>query len=136
MQLNENELAHTIIGLAIDVHRILGPGFHKDVYIECLKHEFLTNQIQAKFDVPMEIAYKEIVLESAHRIDCLVEDRLLLKFEASEQISEVLVNAVVRSLRQGQFKLGLVINFHSPLLKNGIRRINNRAIESEQNENH
>jgi GxxExxY protein len=136
MSKNENELAHTVIGLAIEVHRILGPGFHKNVYTECLKHEFSESGLKASFDIRVPIAYKDKIIESAHNIDCIVEDRLLLKFETVEQIPEVTVNAIVKILRQGQFKLGLIINFHSPLLKNGIRRINNRTGENEASDSH
>ena len=136
MSKNENELAHTVIGLAIEVHRILGPWFHKDVYTECLKHEFSASGLNASFDVHVPIAYKDKIIETAHSIDCIVDDRLLLKFETVEQIPEVTVNAIVKTLRQGQFKVGLIINFHSPLLKNGIRRINNRTGENEVNDSH
>lgn len=124
-------MAHAVIGMAIEVHRLIGPGYKKDLYIECLKYEFAKNEIAADFVVPVPIQYKDVQIPDSHTIDCLVEGRLLLKFETSEQIQEALVNSVVRTLKQEQFKLGLIINFHASLLKNGIRRINNRMGDSE-----
>jgi GxxExxY protein len=126
MDKSENELAHVVIGLAIEVHRILGPGFHKEIYTDCLKQEFKNNQIPAVFKQAVPLIYKEVAIEVPHVIDCVVDSRLFLQIETTDQIHDGLVNAALKILRQEQYKLGLIINFHAPLLKNGIRRINNR----------
>jgi GxxExxY protein len=129
MDVNENELAHMVIGLAIEIHRIIGPGYPVKIYTECLQHEFEKNKVPVKFNIPVSLTYKELIMDSAYSIDCLVNDKLVLKFETCEQIHDGMVNSTLRTLRQGKYKLGLIINFHAPLLRKGIRRINNNKSE-------
>jgi len=122
---DENELAHAIIGIAIDIHKTLGPGLEKDTYLECLTHELTQLNYQIQRDVKRDLFYKNLKLSQAIHIDLLVNDILVVEIETVETVSELEIQKLLKILKNGNHKLGLVINFNSTLLKNGIRRVSN-----------
>lgn len=134
--LPENDLAHTVIGLAIEIHKSLGPGLTEEAYLQCLLYELDKNGIDAVAQKSMPIQYKELHLDHGYTIDLLVDDKLVVELETCEQISEQMVQRTLRNLKLGQFRLGLIINFNAPLLKKGIRRITNHKFSQEEEAYH
>jgi GxxExxY protein len=135
MTTDENEIAHQVIGMAIEVHKTIGPGLPKDIYLECLSFDILQGGLSVIKDKSLPIQYKDLNMETGYRVDLLVDERLLVCIETSDSIADTQIQKCLRMLRLGNYKLGLVINFNSSLLKNGIRRVtNNRSnLEEERN---
>lgn len=127
----ENDLAHKIIGFAIEIHKNLGPGLHESTYRECLFYEIKNHGIEVEELKEMPIQYKDLIIEKAYTLDILVDDKIIVEIETVDQINDMHIQKVSRYLKLGNFKLGLLINFNSPLLKNGIRRVNNLRNTSE-----
>ncbi len=122
---NEEELAHQIIGHAIEIHKNLGPGLNKENYIQALTLEFQDGNIEFVSDVEFEILYKDVILKHPSIIDFLVLDQLVIQIVTSDEISESEIQRLLKIIRNNDYRLGLIINFNSTLLKNGIRRVSN-----------
>jgi GxxExxY protein len=116
-------LTDRIIGLAIDVHRALGPGLLESAYEECLCYEPQQNQIGFRRQVPSQVAYKAVQLDCAYRIDLVVESHLVLELKTVERLLPIHEAQLPTYLKSGHFKTGLLLNFHAPVLKDGIKRM-------------
>lgn len=128
----ENELAHRIIGFAIEIHKSLGPGLQPEVYRKCLLYELEAAGIPSESMKHIPVHYKTLSLDVGFVIDILADQRVVILIESAENIAEFHVQKLLRFLRYGNYKLGLLINFNSTLLKDGIRRVtNNKLIEKE-----
>lgn len=123
--MNENEISNVVIGKAIEVHKMLGPGLLESAYKECLFYELISYGFYVEKEKAMPIVYKEIKLEHGYRIDLLVENKLVIEIKTVEEFTDVHAAQILTYLRLGNYKLGLLINFHVSLLKQGIRRIIN-----------
>ena len=123
--MTENQLTQIIIGCAIDVHRQLGPGLLESAYQECLCYELEQYGLDIKKEVPMPIIYKEVKLNHGYRIDLIVENQIIIELKAVESLNEVHLAQTLTYLRLGNFRLGLILNFHAVVLKKGIRRVVN-----------
>ncbi|MCK5777032.1 MAG: GxxExxY protein [Bacteroidales bacterium] len=119
----ENELSKIIIGCAIDVHRQLGPGLLESAYQECLRYELVKKGLKVEQEKSVPIVYKEITLDHGYRIDLLVEDRLVIELKVVEAFTDVHTAQVLTYLKLGGYKLGLLLNFHVKMMKDGIKRI-------------
>ncbi len=122
---DENELAHAIIGIAIEIHKTLGPGLNQETYLECLIYELNQQNFQIQTNVKRDLFYKNLKLSQEIHIDLLINDILVVEVETSEAVTELQIQKLLKILKNGNYKLGLVINFNSTLLKNGIRRVSN-----------
>ncbi len=111
-----------VIGLAIEVHRTLGPGLLENVYEDCLCQELSAVGLAFQRQLPMAVTYKGHRLESGFRADIVVEKDLLLEIKAIEKLTPVHEAQVLTYLRFGGFSTGLLINFNSKLLKDGLKR--------------
>ncbi len=121
----ENIISNKIIGLAIEVHRSLGPGLLESAYQECLYYELKNNGLKVEKEKPMPIVYKDIKLDHGYRIDLLVGHKVVVEIKTVDTLIDVHFAQVLTYLKLGNYKLGLLINFNVPLLKNGIKRIIN-----------
>lgn len=121
----ENEISKIIIGCAIDVHKQLGPGLLESAYKECLAFDLNEKGLYVENEKPMPIVYKEVKLDHGYRIDLLIEKKVVIEAKTVEFFTDVHTAQVLTYLRLGNYKLGLLINFHVNLLKNGIKRIIN-----------
>lgn len=121
----ENEISNTIIGCAIEVHKSLGPGLLESAYSECLYYELLTKQLIVEKEKPMPIVYKEVKLDHGYRMDLLVENKVVIEIKTVEALTDVHHAQLLTYLKLGNYKLGLLLNFHVAVLKNGIKRIIN-----------
>jgi len=121
--MNINELTEAIIGAAIEVHRALGPGLLESAYEECLCHELALRGIPFERQKQLAIEYKGVKLECGYRLDLLVMNQVVVEIKAVEEILPVHEAQLLSYLRLGGWKVGLIINFHVPALKQGgIRR--------------
>ena len=121
----ENEISKKIIGCAIEVHKELGPGLLESAYQECLYYELKQAGMKVKKEKPMPIVYKEVKLDHGYRIDLLVEDKVVVEIKTVEGFNDVHTAQVLTYLRLGNYKLGLLFNFQTTILKKGIKRVIN-----------
>jgi GxxExxY protein len=123
--MQENEISNYIIGSAIKVHRELGPGLLESSYKECLFFELIEMGLLVEKEKPMPLIYRDINLEFGYRIDLLVEKKVVVEIKSVEALNNVHFAQTLTYMKLGGFKLGLLINFNTSLLKNGIKRIAN-----------
>lgn len=123
--MNENEISQIIIGCAIEVHKQLGPGLLESAYQECLCYELKLMGLNVQKQKPMPIIYKEVKLDQGYRIDLLVQDKVVVEIKTIDAYNDVHTAQVLTNLKFGDFKLGLLLNFRTMLLKNGIKRVIN-----------
>ena len=123
--MTENEISNIVIGCAIEVHKQLGPGLLESAYQECLLYELQNAGLRVNKEVPMPVVYKEIKLDHGYRMDILVENKLVIELKTVDFLTDVHKAQLLTYLKLGNYKLGLLINFHVPLLKDGIVRIIN-----------
>lgn len=117
-----DELAHSVIGAAIEVHRHLGPGYLESVYEEALAIELKLRSIPFERQKTMRLIYKGRPVDET-RLDFLVDDLLIVELKAVEEFAEIHTAQVISYLKATQRHLGLLINFNVPVLKVGIKRI-------------
>jgi len=120
-----NGLTQKIIGAAIEVHRILGPGLLESAYEECLAHELSLVGLSFRRQQPLTVHFKGVRLECAYRLDFVIEDQVILELKAVEKLLPVHEAQLLTYLRLARMKWGLLFNFHVSVLKHGIRRMVN-----------
>ena len=118
-----NDLTKAIIGAAIEVHRELGPGLLESVYEEALCHELSLRGLSFVRQIPIRIEYKGVKLASDLRADLFVENRVVVDLKSKEQVAKVDLVVMRTYLRLLGASVGLVINFHVPVLRDGIHRV-------------
>lgn len=120
-----NQLSGQVIGAAIEVHKALGPGLLESVYEECLCHELALAGIPFERQKEIPVSYKGVCLDCGYRIDILVASRLILELKACERLEPIHQAQLLTYLKLTGLTHGLLINFNTPLLKDGIKRIAN-----------
>ena len=123
--MNINQLSNRIIGIAIDVHRDLGPGLLESAYRETLGYKLIQHGYYVEKEKPMPLVYEDVKLDIGYRIDILVDNKLVLELKSVDALNDVHMAQILTYLKLGGFKLGLLINFNVALLKNGIKRVIN-----------
>ena len=118
-----NELTRTIIGAAIEVHRAIGPGLLKSAYEECLCRELSLRHIAFDRQKPLPVEYKGTKLDCGYRLDLLVAEAVVVEVKAVENIHPIHEAQLLTYLKLGGWKVGLLINFNVPVLRDGIRRL-------------
>ena len=118
-----NGITERIIGAAIEVHELLGPGLLESAYEECLAHEFAVQGVKFKRQQGLPIAYKGVRLDCGYRLDFIVEGRVIVEIKAVERIIPIHEAQLLTYLRLSRLKWGLILNFHASVLKHGIRRM-------------
>lgn len=118
-----NELTERIIGLAINVHRTLGPGLLESAYEECLCFELAQAGIPHTRQVPLPLIYKNVRLDCSYQMDIVVDNAVILEIKASERIHPLHEAQLLTYLRLSDHPVGLILNFHTVVLKDGIRRL-------------
>ncbi len=117
-----NQLTEAVIGAAIEVHRELGPGLLESAYQRALEHELTLRKIAFVSQKLCPVTYKGLVIEDAYRLDLFVEDRLVVELKTVDAFADVHEAQVLTYLKFMKCPIGLLINFRTKLLKNGIRR--------------
>jgi GxxExxY protein len=123
--MHENEVSEKIIGAAIEVHKFYGPGLVEQIYEEALCHEFTLRGIRFERQKLVPIYYKDVKLGVPLRLDLIVEEKVIVDLKAKEEFVAFDRAKLLSYLRLTNLRLGLIINFHSILLKDGIERVVN-----------
>ena len=127
--MTENEIAKQVVDACYKVYSTLGPGLLEFVYEVALSHELSNRGLKVERQVPVRIIYEDICLEEGFRADLIVEDKVILELKSVEQTARVHHKQLLTYVRLADKRLGLLINFGSALIKDGITRIVNRLDE-------
>ncbi len=122
MNLQHQELTRQIIGCAMEVHKLLGPGLLESAYEQCLVYELINAGLFVERQKAVPVIYKEIKLECGYRIDILVENTVVVELKTVEIFNDVHQAQVLTHMKFAAKSVGLMINFNVMLLKTGIRR--------------
>jgi GxxExxY protein len=123
--MSENELAKIIIGIAIEVHKRLGPGLLENAYKECLYYKIKQAGFFIEKEKVMPLIFEEVELDCGYRVDLLIENKIVIELKSVVAINNVHIAQTLTYLKLGNFKLALLINFNVCQLKDGIRRLVN-----------
>ena len=119
----DDPLTQRIIGLAIDVHRALGPGLLESAYEECLCFELTEAGLTFEQQRPLPVVYKSVKLDCGYRLDVVVEQRVVLEIKAVESLLPIHKAQLLTYLKLSGISAGLLMNFNSVVLKDGLRRL-------------
>ena len=121
---HENDLlTEKIIGFAIEVHRQLGPGLLESAYEECLCYELKQNGIQLQRQVALPVVYKAVRLDCGYRMDIVVDGQVIIELKTVERLLPVHEAQMLTYMKLSGIRTGLLLNFNSAVLKDGIRRL-------------
>ncbi len=121
--MDENAISKEIIGAAIEVHKILGPGLLESAYQECLARELALRGIKFEREKTLPLEYKGVRLECGFRVDFLVEKLVIVELKAVENVLPIHQAQILTYLKLLKLKLGLLLNFNVPMMKAGIKRL-------------
>ena len=124
--MTENELSYNIIGIALKLHKIIGPGLLESTYENALAYDLKEAGFGVKQQVPMPFIYKAIKMDVGYRLDIVVENKVIVEVKSVETLAPVHYSQLMTYLKLSKMKLGLLINFNNTLLKDGIHRIVNQ----------
>ena len=126
--MTENEIANKIIGLAIEVHKTLGPGLLESAYKECMYYKIGKSGMLVEKEKVIPLVFEEVKLDCGYRIDLLVEKKLVIEIKSVEALNDIHLAQTLTYLKLGDYKLALLINFNVILLKDGIKRVINGTL--------
>ena len=124
-----NELSSKIIGAAIEVHKMLGPGLLESTYEECLCYEFGLRGLSNERQKALPVIYKDRELDCGYRLDVVVEKTIILELKSCERIQPIHNAQLLTYLKLSGLHLGLILNFNVPIMRDGIVRIVNKLDE-------
>ncbi len=120
-----NELSGIVIGAAIEVHKVLGPGLLESAYENCLCHELQLKNVVFERQRPLPITYKGVDLDCGYRLDVVVQGMLVIEVKACERIEPIHQAQLLTYLKLSGLSLGLLLNFNVPVMRDGIVRVAN-----------
>lgn len=121
-------ITYKVIGLAIEVHRQLGPGLLESAYQQCLYYEIKNNGLKVEKEITLPIIYKDLKIDHGYRMDLLVENKLVLELKTVEGFTAVHFAQILTYLKLGNYPLGLLLNYNSTILRNNIKRFINTPL--------
>ncbi|MBK7432854.1 MAG: GxxExxY protein [Chitinophagaceae bacterium] len=119
----ENRISNDIIGCSIQIHKIFGPGLLESAYKEFLYYDLIQMGCYVEKEKTMPVIYKEVKLNLGYRLDIVIEEMVVVEIKRVDRISDVHMAQLLTYMTLGGYKLGLIINFQTKLLKDGIKRI-------------
>ncbi len=119
----EEFLARQIVDIAIRVHKELGPGLLESVYAKCFYFELTQREISFQKEKEVPVIYQTLKIDDGLRLDLLVDNLIIVEFKAHENFHPVWEAQILSYLKLSQKRLGFLLNFHVPLMKDGIKRI-------------
>jgi GxxExxY protein len=122
-----NRLSHELIGAAIEVHRILGPGLLESLYEQAYARELTLRGIGHVRQKSLPVRYKGVIIDGDYRVDVMAEDRVVVELKAVERMLPIFGAQVLTYLKLGNYPLGLLLNFNAVKLSEGIERITHGA---------
>jgi GxxExxY protein len=120
-----DSITRRIIGSAIEVHRRLGPGLLESAYETCLAFELRRTGLRVEAQKPLPVIYRDVKLDCGYRLDLVVEDSVVVEIKAVDQLAPIHDAQLLSYLRLSGKRVGLLINFHVRVLKNGLKRVVN-----------
>lgn len=123
--MTENDISKWVFDSALKVHKSLGPGLLESAYEECLFYELKKSGLKVEKQKPLPLVYEEVKLEIGYRIDLMVESKVIVEVKSVEMLNDVHLAQVLTYLKLSNCKLGMMINFNTALVKNGIKRVVN-----------
>lgn len=129
--MDTESISRAVIGAAMDVHSILGPGLLESTYRACLAHELVLRGLDVQVEYPLPVKYKGLAISVGYRIDVLVEGILIVELKAVERILRVHEAQLLAYLKLSGLEVGLLMNFHVPRLRLGIRRMVNNYRDAQ-----
>ena len=117
-----DSLSNRVIGLAIEVHRELGPGLLESTYEKCLAHELRAHDIEFVTQMVLPVEYKGLSLDCGYRVDMVVEERLIVELKSVDSLQRIHEAQLLTYMKLANIRIGLLINFNTKLLKDGIKR--------------
>ena len=120
--MERDPLTEQIIGCAIEVHRALGPGLLESAYQQCLAHEFQLQGVSFVMEEPVSVTYKEVTLDCGYRLDFLVDGKVIIELKSVEKIMGIHQAQLLTYMKLAKVERGLLINFNTPRLVDGIKR--------------
>lgn len=124
----EKDLTEKIISSAIEVHRIIGPGYSEDVYEEAFAYELKLQNIPFERQKEFNVLYKGIITKT-YRVDFLIESRVIVEIKAVSELNDIHLAQVLSYLKATNLKIGLLINYNVKMLRDGIKRLINPNIK-------
>jgi GxxExxY protein len=123
--MDENVISGQVVDSALKVHSVLGCGLLESVYEICLAHELAQRGLAVRKQVVMPIRYEGVVLDAGYRLDLLVAENVVVEIKAVEKMLPLYSAQLLTYLKLGGYKLGLLLNFNTVHLRDGIRRVVN-----------
>jgi GxxExxY protein len=123
MSYENDPLTEKIIGFAINVHRHLGPGLLESAYEECLCYEIEQSGLSFRRQVALPIVYKAVRLDCGYRMDIVVQDQVIVELKTVERLLPIHEAQMLTYLKLSGIRIGLLLNFNTAVLKDGIRRM-------------
>jgi GxxExxY protein len=120
---DENELSKIILDAAFRVHSALGPGLLESAYEACLTYELRNEGLEVLTQVPLPLVYREVRLDIGYRLDMVVEDLVIVEIKAIDSLTAIHQAQVISYLKLSGKKLGILINFNTLHLRDGIKRV-------------
>ena len=117
-----DELSNKVIGLAIEVHKQLGPGLLENTYKQCLAYELNQAGIRFQMEVEIPVEYKDIRISCGYRIDLIMENKLIIELKSVDKLHSVHEAQILTYMKLAKIKIGLLMNFNEKILKEGIKR--------------
>lgn len=124
--MTENELSYKIIGAALEVHRNLGAGLLENTYEIALAYELRQLGLAVKRQVTLPIGYKNLMIENAYKMDLVIESKVIVEIKSVAEIHPIFEAQLLTYLKLTNLKLGLLINFNTLLIRDGIHRVVNK----------
>ena len=125
-------LTKAIIGCAIRVHRVIGPGVFEKIYSECLTYELKRDGMSFERERPVPLVYKGVRLKARFYVDFVVENKVIVELKSVAEVAKVHECQVLTQLKLTELPVGLLINFNVPLLVDGVTRIVNPTLKSRE----
>jgi len=123
MQSDIEKIFKSVLDASFEVHKNLGPGLLESVYRRCLLFELQSKNIKVETEKVLPVYYKDKIIEAGYRIDLLVEDSIIIEIKAVEKMNNLFEAQIMSYMKLSKIKLGLLVNFNTKLLKDGIKRI-------------
>jgi len=120
-----NKITETIIGVAINIHRALGPGLLESAYEACMVYDLIKAGLKVEQQKPLPIVYRGVKLECGYRLDLMIANEVIVEIKSVEKLLPIHQAQLMSYLKLSDCKVGLLINFNVKVLKNGIKRVVN-----------
>jgi GxxExxY protein len=124
--MTENEISSLVFDAGMKIHRRLGIGLYENVYEQCLIHELKNSGLHIESQKDISLDYEGLKIEKAFRADLLIDNKVIIEIKAVPDINDYHFFQLLNYLRITNMKLGMILNFHSTLFKNGVKRVVNK----------